>query len=191
MARPSRPPGFDMTYRPVETTFGPPLRAKIPSFIYVAAAVVGIMTVIAAERSPHDSWLFVNVVERGARGLIGARTLAVLLAVGALSSMLRASMRGVRVRGDGIEYRDIISLGLPRLRRYRWAQIDRVILDLPQAVALDLWDGSRAFLPTVADRNGLAATLEKVATARAIPVRGGVGLDEIPESNDFAEESNA
>ena len=79
---------------------------------------------------------------------------------------------------------------MPKLRRYRWAQIDRVILDLPQSVALDLWDGSRAFLPLVADRTGLAATLEKVATARAIPVRGGVGLDEIPESADFAEESN-
>jgi hypothetical protein len=180
-----------MTYRPVEPTFGPPLRAKIPSFVYMVVAVAAITVVIAAERSPHDSWLFVNVVERGVRGLIGARTLAVLLAVGALSSMLRASMRGVRIRGDGIEYRDIISLGLPKLRRYRWAQIDRVILDLPQAVALDLWDGSRAFLPLVADRNGLAATLEKVAAARAIPVRGGVGLDEIPEANDFAEESNA
>jgi hypothetical protein len=179
-----------MTYRPVETTFGPPLRVKIPSFAYVAIALFAVMIVITAERSPHDSWLYVNVVERGVRGLIGARTLAVLLALGALSSVLRASMRGVRVRGDGVEYRDIISLGLPRLRRYRWAQIDRVILDLPQSVALDLWDGSRAFLPLVADRTGLAATLEKVATARAIPVRGGVGLDEIPESADFAEESN-
>lgn len=180
-----------MTYRPVETTFGPPLKAKLPSFVYAVAAVAAITLIIAAERSPTDSWLFVNVIERGERGLIGARTLAVLLALGALSSVVRASMRGVRVRGDGVEYRDIISLGLPRLRRYRWAQIDRVILDLPQSVALDLWDGTRAFLPIVADRSGLAATLEKVATARAIPVRGGIGLDEIPESNDFAEESNA
>lgn len=177
-----------MTYRPVETTFGPPLRAKVPSFVYAVAALFAVTMVIAAEQSPHDSWLYVNVVERGVRGLIGARTLAVLLALGALASVLRANMRGVRVRGDGVEYRDIISLGLPRLRRYRWAQIDGVILDLPQSVALDLWDGSRAFLPIVADRIGLAATLEKVATARAIPVRGGVGLDEIPESADFAEE---
>jgi hypothetical protein len=180
-----------MTYRPVETTFGPPLKTKLPSFVYAVVAVAAITLIIAAERSPTDSWLFVNVIERGERGLIGARTLAVLLALGALSSVVRAAMRGVRVRGDGVEYRDVVSLGLPRLRRYRWAQIDRVILDLPQSVALDLWDGSRAFLPTVADRVGLAATLEKVATARAIPVRGGVGLDEIPESNDFAEESNA
>ena len=58
----------------------------------------------------------------------------------------------------------------------------------PRAIALDLWDGSRAFLPEVSDREGLAAVLEKVAVARAIPVRGGAGLDEIPESDEFERE---
>lgn len=180
-----------MTYRPAETTFGPPFRARLPSLLYVFAAGFAVMIVIAAERSPVDSWLYVNVVERGVRGLIGARTLAFLLALGAIASVLRANMRGVRVHGDGIEYRDVVTLGLPKLKRYRWAQIDRVILDLPHTVALDLWDGTRAFLPRVADRQGLGAALEKVAAARAIPVRGGAGLDEIPESTDYAEESQA
>src|SRR5690606_2947009 len=99
MARPSRPPGFDMTYRPAETTFGPPFRARLPSLLYVFAAGFAVMIVIAAERSPVDSWLYVNVVERGVRGLIGARTLAFLLALGAIASVLRANMRGVRVHG--------------------------------------------------------------------------------------------
>jgi len=40
----------------------------------------------------------------------------------------------------------------------------------------------------VDDREGLAATLEKVAAARAIPVRGGVGLDEIPEAEELEED---
>lgn len=191
MARPSRPPGFDMTYRPAETAFGPPLSARIPSFIYLLAALLVVMVVVLAENSPHGSWLYVNVVERGARGVIASRTVAFLLVLGALSALLRANMRGVRIRGDGVEYRDVVSLGLPRLRRYRWAQIDGIVLDLPESVALDLWDGTRAFLPVVADRVGLAAALEKVGVARAIPVRGGVGLDEIPESVDFVEESSA
>jgi hypothetical protein len=91
----------------------------------------------------------------------------------------------------GVEYRDIVAMGLPRLRRYRWAQIDRIVLDLPDCIAVDVWDGTRAFLPQVADRQGLAAALEKTAAARAIPVRGGVGLDEIPDAPDFAEESEA
>lgn len=191
MARPSRPPGFDMTYRPAESSFGPPLRARIPSFIYVVLALVVVMVVLLAERSPTDSWLFVNIVERGERGIIAARTVAFLIVLSALSSLLRANMRGVRIRGEGLEFRDVVSLGLPKIKRYRWAQIDRIILDLPQTVALDLWDGTRAFLPIVEDRSGLAAALEKVGAARAIPVRGGAGLDDIPEEGDFVEESGA
>ncbi len=57
----------------------------------------------------------------------------------------------------------------------------------PRSVALDLWDGTRAILPEVSDRPSLSATLEKVAHARAIPVRGGHGLDELPDSGEFAE----
>lgn len=191
MARLSRPPGFDMTYRPADTAFGPPLRAKIPSFVYLFLALAALMVLLLAERSAHDSWLYVNVVERGARGFVGARFVAFMLVVGALSSLVRSSMRGVRIRADGLEYRDIVSLGIPKLRRYRWAQIDRIILDSPNNIALDLWDGTRAFLPAVEDRVGLAAALEKVGAARAIPVRGGAGLDELPEDADFVEESGA
>jgi hypothetical protein len=119
---------------------------------------------------------------------MSARVFAGCLVVGAVASLLRANMRGVRVRPDGVEYRDVVSLGIPRLRRFKWAQIDRVILDAGRHVALDLWDGTRAFLPDVSDRSSLAATLEKVAHARAIPVRGGLGLDELPDSLELAEE---
>lgn len=191
MARPSRPPGFDMTYRPTETAFGPPFRARIPALVYVFVALASVMTVFVAERSPTGSWLYVNVVERGARGIVESRTVALLLVLGAIAAVVRSGMRGVRIRGDGLEYRDIVGFGLPRLKRYRWAQIDRILLDLPNRLAVDLWDGSRAYLPVVEDHAGLAAALEKVAVARAIPVRGGVGLDDIPEAADFVEESGA
>jgi hypothetical protein len=190
MARPSRPPGFDMTYRPNETTFGPPFSARIPALVYLILALGAVLTVVLAERSPSGSWLYVNVVERGARGFISARACAGCFLVGAVASMLRTSMRGVRIRGDGVEYRDVLMLGYPRARRYKWAQIDRIVLDLPY-VALDLWDGTRAFLPSVDDRRGLSAVLEKVGHARAIPVRGGAGLDEIPESGEFEQEEEA
>jgi len=63
MARPSRPPGFDMTYRPVETRFGPPLRVKIPSFVYVAIAVFAVMIV---------SWVVKKVRRRRARRSVTA-----------------------------------------------------------------------------------------------------------------------
>lgn len=171
-----------MTYRPTETSFGPPLLIRVPSLVYAAVALGVVIMVLVAEASPASSWLYVNVVERGVRGLMSARVFAACLVVGALASMLRTNMRGVRIRGDGVEYRDVVSLGIPRLRRFKWAQIDRVILDSPRSIALDLWDGTRAFLPAVSDRRTLSATLEKVAHARAIPVRGGQGLDELPDS---------
>jgi hypothetical protein len=177
-----------MTYRPAATSFGPPFLLRVPSILYGVLAVVAVIIVLVAEGSPPTSWLFVNVVQRGLRGFMSARVFAGCLVVGAVASLLRANMRGVRVRPDGVEYRDVVSLGIPRLRRFKWAQIDRVILDAGRHVALDLWDGTRAFLPDVSDRSSLAATLEKVAHARAIPVRGGLGLDELPDSLELAEE---
>jgi hypothetical protein len=179
-----------MTYRPAETSFGPPLLIRIPSILYAVLAAAAVAVVLIAESSSPSSWLYVNVVERGVRGVMSARTFAACLVIGATASLIRASMRGVRVRPDGVEYRDVVSL-IPRLKRFKWAQIDRVILDAPGRVALDLWDGTRAFLPEVSDRSSLAAALEKVAHARAIPVRGGKGLDEIPDSAEFEDDDQA
>ena len=173
-----------MTYRPTESSFGPPFAARIPSLLYLALALAFGAAVISAEHSSSNSWLYVNLVERGVRGFISARVCAGLLLLGAISSFLRTNMRGVRVRGDGVDYRDS-SLGWPRARRFKWAQIDRIVLDLPSHIAFDLWDGSRSFLPAVDDRAALSIVLEKVGHARAIPVRGGVGLDEIPEEGEY------
>jgi hypothetical protein len=188
MARPSRPPGFDMTYRPADTAFGPPFVVHLPSIVYLFAALAAVVLVILAEQAAPGSFLYREIVLRGAQGFVGARTVAALLMAGALASLLKTSMRGVRIRGDGLEFRDVFALGIPRLRRYKWAQIDRILLDAPRTIVLELWDGTRADLPEVGDRFRLAAALEKVAHARAIPVRGGVGLDELPEEGELGEE---
>jgi hypothetical protein len=181
MARPSRPPGFDMTYRPAETVFGPPLVTHVPSLVYLGIAVTAVILVFVGERAPAGSFLYQQVVERSLRGFIGARAVAGLLLLGAFASLVKTSMRGVRIRGDGLEFRDVVALGVPRLRRYKWAQIDRILLDGKRTIVLDLWDGTQAFLPEVNDREKLENALEKVGHARAIPVRGGVGLDELPD----------
>jgi hypothetical protein len=177
-----------MTYRPEETVFGPPLVVRIPSFLYLALAIAAVVIVMLAERSEPGSFLYVHVLERGIKGVISAQTVAIVLLVGALASILQSSMRGVRIRGDGVEYRDMVTIGIPRVKRLRWAQMDCIVLDLPQTIAIDLWDGTRAYLPVVSDRALLSATLEKVAAARAIPVRGGAGLDEIPEREEEEDE---
>ena len=176
MARRSRPPGFDMTYRPEETVFGPPFSARVPSILYLTAALGIGGLVVFGQASASGTWLFHYVVEEDLRRVMSIRTFAIVLLLSALASVVRAGMRGVRIRPDGVEARDVVSLILPKLRRYRWPQIERIIFDGSHAIALDLWDGSRAFLPQVSDRVALVAALEHVAAARAIPVRGRDGL---------------
>jgi hypothetical protein len=78
-----------------------------------------------------------------------------------------------------------VSLVWPKVRRYKWAQIDRVTIDDAGFIMLELWNGDRALLPPVMNSSRLASTLEKVALARAVPVTGGRGVDEIPEPGEF------
>ena len=48
MARPSRPPGFDMTYRPEKRmSFGPPLREQLPTYLYFTFAITSSATRVA------------------------------------------------------------------------------------------------------------------------------------------------
>lgn len=176
-----------MTYRPTERVFLPPWKYRVPALVYLllSAAILG--TVLVTEAGSTNSQLYVLLVEQTSRRIINARTFGMLLVMSAVATVVRSNMRGVRVRPDGIEYRDIVAMLVPRMRRIRWAQIDRIILDHPKQIAIDLWDGSSVYLPPVANELGLVATLEKVATARAIPFRGGFGLDELPESEELEE----
>lgn len=187
VARLSRPPGFDMTYRPSERVFLAPWSQRLPSLVYLVGAVLVLAVVLVAEGSSSNSVLYVRVIEENSRRLMSPRVFALLLFVSALATVVRGGMRGVRIRGDGIEYRDVVSGFWPKLRRMRWPQIDRIVLDVPSEIVVELWDNSRVYLPRVEDREGLMLALENVAAARAIPVQGGLGLDEIPESEDGLE----
>lgn len=153
----------------------------MPALIYLGVALTVTSVVALARQAPSQSWLFLELVERDAQRSVGASVAAALLLVSAVSVTLRTAMRGVRVYGDGVELRDVVLFGWPRLKRYQWAQIDRIVLDQPNHIALDLWDGTRAFLPRVRDRAALSRALEKVGYLRAIPVRGGLGLDDFPD----------
>jgi len=161
-----------MTYRPQESVFGPPLSARIPSVVYLLFALGVVVLVLLGEASSSGTWVFRYVVEEDTRRVMSIRTFAVILVVSSLASMVRTGMRGVRIYADGVEARDVLAL-VPKLRRYRWPQIDCIVLDGRHHIALDLWDGSRAYLPDVSDRAALALALEHIAAARAIPVRGG------------------
>jgi hypothetical protein len=177
-----------MTYRPAEHVFLPPWQKRLPSLLYLGFAAMVLVVVLVAERSPTNSEIFIRIIEQNSRRVITPRTFAILLCISSFAAVMRTSMRGVRVRGDGIEYRDVVGLFWPKRRRFRWPQVDCIVFDIENEIAVDLWDGTRAFLPKVDDRSGLVSTLEMVAAARAIPVRGGAGLDEIPEAEELEED---
>jgi len=186
MARISRPPGFDMTYRPLETqTFGPPLKSRLPSFIYLALAMALVVLVVVGSNAASGSLLFRYVVELDSQRVLGARPLAAIVLASAVAAVLRTRMRGVIVHPEGLEARDTLSVGWPRVRRFAWPQIDKIVLDAGQKlIAVDLWDGRREWLPAVQERDQLAAALEQVAVARAIPISGGTGMFDPPEEED-------
>lgn len=152
----------------------------MPTVLYVALALMTIVLVVVGENSGPNTWLFDFVVAQDQGRLMSSRTLAIVLAVGAVASVLRSNMRGIRVYGDGLETREVNYGFLPKVSRFRWPQLELIVLD-QKALWIELWDGRRAQLPTVADRERLVATLERVAASRDIRVQGGRGLDEIPE----------
>jgi hypothetical protein len=164
---------FEMTYEPPageRFKFGPPLRARLPSALYLAAALVlGGIVWYAYALAPSGSWAFAWVVE-GDRGRpVSASVLATAVVVSALGTVVRTHMRGVIVSDDWVEARYLLVLGIPRARRWSWAQVSRLIIDGSQA-ALELWDGSFEPLPEVAAGQRLVQMLAAHAERRRIDV---------------------
>jgi hypothetical protein len=178
MARVSRPPGFDMTYRPRQSVlFGPPLRAHLPALAYLVLAVGLVLFVVIGSLSSSSTWVFNYVVTQDKSRILGARPLSAIVLVSAIASVVRARMRGVVVHPEGIETRDILGVGWPKVRRYEWPQIDKIVLDAGDTIAVVLWDGTRELLPIVRARGDLSDLLERVALARAIPMSGARGVE--------------
>jgi hypothetical protein len=186
MARISRPPGFDMTYRPERRiAFGPPLRQRALSFAYLALALGVTGVIVYGQHAPSGSVLFRYVVEGDATRVIPSSVCAIILTCSAIAAVLREQMRGVVLHPEGIDVRELLSMGWPRVRRFHWSQIDKVFVPAAdgstaataqRTIRLDLWDGTRTWLPDVARANELGIMLERVALARAIPIEGGSGL---------------
>jgi hypothetical protein len=192
MARLSRPPGFEMTYRPMSTqAFGPPVVSRLPSLAYLALALSLVTVVLVGSWSAHGSFLFRYVVEADSQRLLGSRPLAAIVLASAIASVLRARMRGVVVHPEGLEARDVVGSVWPRVRRFAWPQIDKIVLDGGRTIGVDLWDGRREWLPAVDRRDELAHALERIAVARAIPVSGGTGMFDPPEQDDEELEPSA
>lgn len=93
----------------------------------------------------------------------------VIIVVSAFATVLRTHMRGVVLSDDWIETRRVLPFGIPRARRWAWAQVLRVVLD-DSRVAFELWDGSFERLPDVAKREDLVRVVIGHAQRRRIDV---------------------
>lgn len=172
-----------MTFRPSEKFFGPPLSLRAVGLVHGGLAVLVLAFVFGVELLFPNSSPYQYMFQQ--KHPIDTHLAAGLFALSSVFSILRDSMRGVQVRANWIEYRDLVSALWPRIRRYRWAQIDSITFEESGSISLDLWNGTREFLPEVRATAALRLVLERLAIARAIPVRGGQGLealDEIPEA---------
>jgi hypothetical protein len=163
---------FEMAYSPPageRLAFGPPWRVKLPAYLYLVFAIAVAATAAAGYRSTPTSRLYAWVVQ-GDRGRpMTAAGLSLLLFVSAIATVARTHMRGVIVNADGLEARYLLPLGIPRVRKWAWAQIFR--LDLGGTTpGMELWDGSYERLPEVAETDRLVHLLLGIATAHHIRV---------------------
>jgi hypothetical protein len=152
---------FEMAYNPNPEdrfAFGPPILQRLPSLLFVGfAATLAIAAGLAQNASTSPSLHKFIVTE-------GRMPLVIIICLAAVATFVRSGLRGVIVTADSVETRQL-SMGFPRVRRYRWAQIDRIILD-KDSVLFELWNGEYERLPKVNKGEELVDLLERVAHAR-------------------------
>ena len=158
---------FEMAFDPEKKdrfAFGVPLLTRIPGYVFLAFAAVIALTVLTAYNGSSNSRLYIWVVEGDRNRVFGSGPLAFIIAFAALGNVVKTALRGVIVTRDAIEARFLIA-GFPKVKRWTWAQIDRVVVD-EEAVMLELWDGTYERLPKVRDGKKLADMVAGIATAR-------------------------
>jgi hypothetical protein len=161
---------FEMAYSPVArkaVPFGPPLRQRLPSLVFLAFAVgVALVVAVTYFGSSHSrlyAWMF-----ESSRAL-PAPVLAFIIFLSALATVLRAQMRGVVVHADGLEARYLLPMGVPRVRRWVWSQVERIVMD-DESAMLELWDSTYERLPDVSRPRELNELLLRIAAERRIVV---------------------
>ncbi len=173
---------FEMAYSPPKegkVVFGPPFGQVLPSLLFLVFALAMVAFVAVVEAGPSGSRFYAFIVE-GDRGRpLSARVLSYIVAASAIGTVLRARMRGVIVRADGLEARYLLAMGIPKIKRWAWSQIERVVIGEGD-VMLELWNGQYERLPRVRAPGELGRMLESICAARRIrvtklpPVAGAV-----------------
>jgi len=164
---------FEMAYSPPSGErwrFGPPVSVRLPSYLYLAvASVLGGVVAYGYTAASSTSSLAVWLLEGDHNRPMSAAGLALLVFISAVATVLRAHMRGVVVHSDGVEARFLLPLGIPRVKKWLWPQVHRVIVS-DTGVALELWEGTYERLPAVADTRKMSDLLVAIANGRKIIV---------------------
>jgi hypothetical protein len=163
---------FEMAYSPVvgdRFPFGPPLKTRLPAYLYLVFASVLSLAIAYGYGAPSNSRLFQWIVVGDRNRPMSAASLAIVVFISAIGTVLRSHMRGVVVRDDGVEARFVLPMGIPRVKRWMWAQILRIIVSA-DGFAIETWDGGYERLPDVAERGKLKELLVSIANARKIQV---------------------
>jgi hypothetical protein len=153
---------FEMAYNPNPTDrffFGPTLAQRVPSLVFLFVAVVMGASVLIASNAPQSSGMYHWAMD-GAK-----RPLAIFIFTIAIVYFFQTSLRGVVVTRDAIEARYLLAFGFPRVAKWSWAQVDRLVMD-DEDVLLELWDGTYERLPRVKENKKLIELLHRVALAR-------------------------
>jgi len=164
---------FEMAYSPIASrgvSFGPPLRQRLPSLVFCGFGAILVGLVITAYYfASSNSRLYEWIVDGDRARPLPASVLAIVVLLSGIGTAIRARMRGVLIHPDGIEARYLLPMGVPRIKRWTWAQVERMVLD-DEGAMLELWDATYERLPDVARPKELTTLLERVALERRIVV---------------------
>jgi hypothetical protein len=164
---------FEMTYEApsagARIKFGPPRRARLPSALYLLASVIFAIVTVFAYNAPTGSRLFVWAVEGDRIRPLSVSVIAVILLVSSVATVIRTHMRGVIVSEDWVESRSLLAFGIPRAKRWGWAQVTRVVVD-GDRVGFEMYDGSFERLPRVSDDPGMVQLMMHHAARLRIEV---------------------
>ena len=163
---------FEMAYNLASldrVRFGPPWRQRVLSILFLGFAVGMVAAVLYGQSATSENSLSRWLINQDRGRPIGSLGLSIIVFVCALGTVGRAQMRGIVVRTDGVEARYLLALGVPRIRRWTWAQVERVVVD-DTSVMLELWNGEYERMPDVRNHAALCDLLEHIASGRNIVV---------------------
>jgi len=164
---------FSMAYSPDKDdermVFGPPFSTRIPSYVFGALCLALAIVVTTTYFGPSNTRLYVWIVEGDKGRPIPSAALAFIVFISGLATVVRAHMRGVVVTKGGIEARYLLPMGVPRVKRWQWAQVHRMVMD-GRGVMLELWDASYERLPSVGETSRLMGVLNHAASKHGIVI---------------------